>query len=219
MGSDDLHKKRRERRAIAQKRVMLERKQRGRALVLCEGETEEFYVSVVSKSVRDKIVIDVSAQCPTCPLGMLKKAKEIVSQDEDYDRVFLIFDCDVVTPEKMSKVITMAKESEFTLIKSDPSFEYWLLVHFNYTRKPFTRLQDKSPSDQVISELKKINGMQGYAKAKSLNMSLLVNNIAEAVTNSKRSISDSQKDGASNPSTNMYVLIDYLNNPNGEEPL
>ena len=192
---------------------MLERKQRGRALVLCEGETEEFYVSTVSKSVKEKIVIDVSAQCPTCPLGMLNKAKEIVSQDKDYDRVFLIFDCDVVTQDKMSKVITMATEAGFTLIMSDPSFEYWLLGHFKFTRKPFTRLQDKSPSDQVISELKKINGMQGYAKAESLNMPLLINNIAQAIKNSKTSMSESQKDGATNPSTNMHVLIEYLYNP------
>ena len=213
MGSDDLYKKRRKDRTALRKREAIERQAKSRILVLCEGETEVAYISMFAKFHKSKIVVDVSAKCPTCPAGMADTAIEIKEHDSGYDSVFLVFDLDVVSIEKIGRVDDLARQHELKLIKSDPCFEYWLLLHFTYTRKPYNRLPKKSPCDQVVSDLKQIKGIESYDKVASINLALLMSNVDTAIIHAKRSFAESLSVKLSNPSTNMYELIDYISKP------
>ena len=215
MGSDDLHKKRKlaKSRAKARMRVVKERRVRTRILVLTEGETEEEYISKLAESIKDKITVDTSSNCPTCPLGIARKAIELKKYDKDYDAIFLVFDLDVVSAEKLNEVEQIANSNSLTLIKTDPCFEYWLLLHFHFTTQPYERLPDKSPCHQVVSDLKKIEGMESYDKVASMNTPLLISKTLTAITHSKRSLEQSKEIGKSNPSTNMHELVQYITSP------
>jgi len=213
VGSDDIHKKRGKNRALQRKRVVIQRQASKRILVLCEGETEDIYIKTFAKPYKDKIVVEASAKCPTCPVGMADKAIELKEQDGDFDAIFLVFDNDVVTPEKMAKIDELADVNNLHLVKSDPCFEYWLLLHFKFTRKPYKRLPNKSPCDQVVSELRKISGMESYNKAAEINLSLLMSKTDTAIKFAERSIDAWNSEGQSNPSTNMHELIACICDP------
>lgn len=212
MGSDDLHKKHKALRARQDKRVKENREQKTRILILCEGETEVEYVSAIIRPFKQKFIAEISSKCPTCPLGIIEKAMKITKYDPEFEKVFILFDCDVVTPEKMEKVNQIAGQQKFHLIKSDPCFEYWLLLHFKYTRKPYLRLDDKSSCEQVISDLKTISGMESYDKVKSINLPLLTSNLENAILHSRRSVLASNEVNVTNPSSNMYELVVYIQN-------
>jgi len=57
-----------------------------------------------------------------------------------------------------------AKSPKVTVIASYPCFEYWLLLHFGYSRKPYARAGARSPADCLIEDLMKFPGMGDYGK-------------------------------------------------------
>ena len=100
------------------------------------------------------------------------------------------------------------------LILSVPCFEFWLLCHFLKTRMPFIRTQQKSPCDNVIDELRKIPSFKDYdRKSKGIfegQWNELVGHYEKAVSNAEYTLSEYEKEGEINPSTNVHHLTEYL---------
>jgi len=141
-----------------------------RGLILCEGETEENYFKglISQEKYRRKFQsIDVNIHKPKdhSPIGLVKKAKEMIkvakSEKNPYDFVWVVFDRD--GHAKLSEAFELARSSnpEIKIAYTTPCFEYFVLLHFKKTTKPFDKC------DHVISQIKR-DYLDDYEKATNL---------------------------------------------------
>ncbi|GGP44547.1 RloB family protein [Shewanella saliphila] len=214
MGSDDLHHKRKRRGAANLSRKLGNRKPYAKILIVCEGsKTEPLYFKELirhHKLASANVVVDQNVE--TCPLKLFRHAKKIAKEHikigMPFDQVYCVFDKDshVHYEEAKRSIASMAnKTTVYKAITSVPSFEYWLLLHFKNTTKPFDRAGKKSPADVVLSELK--SEYIGYSKAKKNVYSELIDKLDEAIKNAELSRKSALELGTDNPSTEVDGLV------------
>ena len=105
--------------------------------------------------------------------------------------------------------IAAAKPSEvFVAINSVPCFEYWLLLHFTYSTKPYQPLPRNSTGDQVLSDL--CGYMPHYKKEADDVFSELIGQLEHAKRNAERALRAANLNGTDNPSTRVHELVTYL---------
>ena len=99
------------------------------------------------------------------PYGMVKEAKRMIgiakSEKNPYDFVWVMFDKD--GHAKIPEAFELARTSptEIKIAFTIPCFEYFVLLHFDKTTKPFTKCDD------VIHQIKK-NWLPDYEKATNI---------------------------------------------------
>lgn len=197
------------------------RKPNKRILIVCEGEvTEPTYFKFFVKSLNLQAV-DVQIcgeECDSSPISVVKYAEKKARDEGDYEAVFCVFDRDshASYERAISKLLELNKSNKFpakfiSSILSIPCFELWFILHFNPHRKPYHKSGNKSPCDNLISDLKKIDGFEIYEKTiTSVQFELLFSKTADAIKNSKLTLDASKKEGEENPSTLAHELIEYL---------
>lgn len=99
-------------------------------------------------------------------------------------------------------------EGVFVAVTSIPCFEYWLLLHYTYTTRPYTIQQTKSAAEQVISELKQY--IPNYQKGTSNIFKQLIDSLEFAKANSARALQEAVRNGTDNPSTRIHELVSFL---------
>ena len=124
----------------------------------------------------------------------------------------------VVVPSSTKKVALVEilkkegylKKEVFTAIQSIPAFEYWFLLHFTASTKPYSPLPTKSVGDQVIDDLKIY--LPDYEKKQEGIYKYFIENglIDGAKAHSNRIFENSKNTGNINPSTNVHNLVEYL---------
>ncbi|MFK5971430.1 MAG: RloB family protein [Candidatus Marithrix sp.] len=147
-------------------------------------------------------------------LSLAKKAKE---KTEDYDCIFCIFDqdaCHRTDPHyvKYYQALDLLEHYDnIAAITSIPCYEIWLLLHFQSTYKSFANAGKKSICKMVISELKKCDGMQNYDKADN-NIYLKTGQLRldNAICHAELLEKSNERNNTDNPSTNIHLLIEYL---------
>jgi len=227
MGSEDLFHERKARSNQESKRRKASRKPYDRVLIVCEGEkTEPFYFEEIKVLLEiDSANIEIDGTCGSSPISVVKHALSLFERDcasgDTYNKVYCVFDRDShetyeqaleVVNQTNIRLIKAKKSTEviFTAIRSIPSFEYWLLLHFITTTKPYERTERKSAGDQVIDDLKRY--MPNYKKTKKgiFIKSKEDGTLEYAMAQSKRIFESAERSGNLNPSTNMHELIKYL---------
>jgi hypothetical protein len=232
MGSEDLFHKRKARKAVDIVRSSAKRKPYDRVLIVCEGEKTEPYYFEEMKVVLDldSANIKIDGSCDSSPKSVVEHAITLFERarvkGEQYDRVFCVFDRDqhetfdeaITTVNKYNKKLSVDiyylkyEDPSFTVIRSTPSFEYWLLLHYIPTTRSFLSTDTKSSGDQVIDELKVY--ITDYKKKKKgiYKMSTSNNLLNGALAHSKRIFNNAVKTKDFNPSTNIHILVNYLQN-------
>jgi hypothetical protein len=115
-------------------------------LVVCEGrETEPNYID----GLRDHLRINAAAvhieagDSVTDPVGLVRKAQKLFKSDRDYDLVYVVCDGDshhlVAARALAARPLRNAAgtTTQVQIIASCPSIEFWLLLHFEYSARPF----------------------------------------------------------------------------------
>lgn len=186
-------------------------------LIVTEGKkTEPNYV----KLLRDRLQLsmtDVEIVHPegTDPLTLVRKAVELrdIRQSEAkngsalvYDEVWVVFDLEKPHDERRElakKAMKIKGSAGIKYAISDPCFEYWLLIHWEYTTSPFRDCKS------VTKRLKKY--WPGYSKGATPPVESL-EKLPSAVAYAKR-CRDHHKaaGGDGNPSTMMDNLVCALN--------
>jgi hypothetical protein len=186
-------------------------------LIVTEGEkTEPNYFL----ALRDRLQLaaaDVEILHPegTDPMTLTREAIRIRDARKDaartgpaiaYDEVWVV--CDLEKPhDQRRKIAVEAKKlGEAEGIKfalSDPCFEFWLLLHKEYTTAPIANC------DRVIKKLEP--HWLDYSKGLSPNPEFL-EKIPTAVTNAERCRKHHETSGGDgNPSTQVHILVQQLN--------
>lgn len=227
MGSEDLFHKRKAKKQQDSVRRNANRKPYDHVLIVCEGEkTEPFYFEEMRVHLDlDSANIKIDGSCDSSPKSVVEYAQELFIKERvkagNYDRVFCVFDRDQHTTfdYALAKINSInvelknegySEEDVFMAIRSIPAFEYWFLLHFTPSTKPYSPVGTKSVGDQVIDDLKIY--LPNYEKKQKRIYKYSIDNmlIDGAKAHSKRIFENSKNTGDINPSTNIHDLVEYL---------
>lgn len=221
MGTDDLFHKRK-----AKKTSELERRKARRApyvkvLIVCEGEkTEPHYFNGVKDHYGlNSANVEVCGDCGSDPLSIIGHAKQRYREEKDagdaFDRVFCVFDKDAHTnyTQGIDAIRGATPEGVYVAITSVPCFEYWLLLHFNYTSKPYNSSPGNSACNQVLADLR--GYMPAYTKGNNDIFSALIDRLDFAKNNAARALKAAEANHTDNPTTRAHELVEFLQNIKG----
>ena len=177
-------------------------------LIVCEGaKTEPIYFKDLKQRLKiHSLQVDVyGKECGTDPLSVVEYAKDMKKKPRKdgllYDRVWCVVDEDNHTTLKHAQ--DMARANKIGVCLSVPSFEFWYLLHFIYTTKPF------EDSDAVIHELEKYLKNHTYLK-NSPPMDELMPVLETAIRNAEKVRKNKHRTGQDNPGTDVDLLVSEL---------
>jgi hypothetical protein len=220
MGSDDLFKKAKARSVEALARRKIDRAKSPRYLIVCEGtKTEPHYLAEILLAQRiPPQRVKVAPNNGNSPDRVVDHAHTLYGEDAEtgdaYDKVFCVFDRDAHPSfaPALQRVQELAITGKpFVAVTSTPCFEFWLLLHFDYSDAPFHAAGKKSVGDQAVAQLKKKPGFAKYGKGTKGVYGLLKDKTVNAVDHAKRLRKGVGKEGQrnANPWTNVDELV-YL---------
>ena len=209
----DNHPKQRQQRRRSRH---LERKKSTRAglpaiLIVCEGrETEPNYLRGLCEEygVNRANVTIVTGEGDTSAAALVRKARQRFQVDRDFDAVFVVCDC---AEEDLTGARRLAAQTlrnitgdtvSIVLIVSRPSFEFWLLLHFEYMARPF---RSAAP---VIDLLKR--HVTDYDKADRPIFAKVRSGLDRALGHVPRLKAELAATGSQSPDTDMQVLVQKM---------
>jgi len=219
MGSEDLFYRRKAKQANELRRKRERRAAYDKVLIVCEGEkTEPNYFRELRNHYRlNTTNVEISGDCGSAPISVVEHAKRCYRDEQrkglPFDRVYCVFDKDTHDSYQTAlRAVAIAKpKGTFYGITSVPCFEFWLLLHFVYTTKPFYgTVGSRSGGDQVTAELCKY--IADYAKGDNGRFEQLIGQLPQAIIYSQRVFEVAQANNTDNPSTLIHVLVEYLQN-------
>lgn len=185
-------------------------------LIVCEGsETEpEYFKHLKGKDgfnlqATVEINIEVSDPAPTKAINRAIKLSNERKQESkkslfrsNYDEIWCVFDREAKNEtSSYTQAIDKAKQNSIFCATSNPSFEFWLLLHYEYTTRLF---QD---SGEVEGFLQK-SYIQNYDKHITQQIFAdLYPRIGKAINHGTRLCNE---DHGINPATEVHLLVEKL---------
>ncbi len=213
MGTDNLFHKRKERKIELLRRRRAMKAPYEVILIVCEGgKTEPNYFAELKRAFRLS-----NANVRICgrgadPLNVVNFAIETFRREPEFDRVYCVFDRDRhdTYDAALDRVrrARLGKGTKIFAIPSVPCFEFWLLLHFTYTTRPFYALPGDSICFRVIEELKKY--LPAYQKGDQDVFTKIQDKLDNAISNARRIQQFHQTSETDNPSTLVHCLVEYL---------
>ncbi|MFN8489456.1 MAG: RloB family protein [Caldilineaceae bacterium] len=183
-----------------------------RILIVCEGSKTEpnYFREVIDALKLNTANVEVDGDSDPSPKSVVRHAKKRYREDTEFDRIYCVIDKDEhSTYQEATAEIQAAKPiGVFHIIPSVPCFEYWLLLHFIYTTRPYARSENRSPGDHVFHELKQ--HLPDYEKGSKMIYRKIMPQTDRAISHAKRANAAANKAHTDNPSTQVYVLVEYL---------
>ncbi len=216
MGTDNLFHKRKARTARQLSRRKARRAPYAKVLIVCEGEkTEPHYFSGLKDHYElNSANVEICGDCGSDPVGIVNYGKQRYREERDvgdaFDKVYCVFDKDAHTnyQRAIDLIRGATPKDTFVAINSVPCFEYWLLLHFDYTTQPFSGQLGKSACAQVIDALK--NFIPDYAKGDGDIFPRLVDQLPFAIDNAERALRAATANDTDNPTTRVHELVRFL---------
>lgn len=212
MTPDHRYFKRKKRKASDFRREENKRQPYDRILIVCEGsKTEPNYF----KGLRDELKLStVNIEICGCSSGLdpMSIVNFALERHEGYDRIYCVFDKEYSNYQEALDKIKIEHQRGIPIyaIPSVLCFEYWFLLHFIESTKPYLQKGKKSAADQLVSELK--CHLKDYSKGDKLVFAKIKHLLQEAIVRAKRVYKSQQENGTDNPSTKVHELVEYLRN-------
>ncbi|WP_460506269.1 RloB family protein [Hydrogenophaga soli] len=183
---------------------------------MCEGEkTEPKYFQELVKAWGLNHQVKVGKNDGSSPDRVVARAQELQEQasreGDAFDEVYCVFDRDA--HERFADAVAQlkalqAKGRPFKGTVSVPCFEFWLLLHFGYSDRPYARKGKKSVGDAVVSDLKTQPGFAKYGKGMDGVFTQLSPRLDDALRHAKTLAEHSADDSEHpNPSTQVHELV------------
>jgi hypothetical protein len=215
MGKDDLFHKRKLRSAKELERRKASRSPYDRVLIVCEGaKTEPNYFAALRTKLRlnRQNVVIADKKGGLDPKGLVEYAIEEFEAEPDFNHVYCVFDKDkhATYAAALDKLTSKRLKGGAALhpITSVPCFEVWLLLHFTYTTKSFDAPLQDSNANLVIGDLKR--HLPNYEKGSKDIFGDVSDRTGTAIENAKQLERFHETSGTDNPSTKVYVIVEYL---------
>jgi len=180
-----------------------------KVLVICEDtKSGKRYLEDASLYFRVKVSVEIIHCGKTDPKGIVKEA---ISRQKKFDHIFCAIDRD--THQNFDEALILAKAAEkVDIIVSYPCFEFWLLLHFGYSRKPYAGAGKHSAADLLIKDLCTYPGLENHEKGKDLSIFklLLGKRFDEARRIAPKVLAEAMVSEEMNPSTRLHELLDFF---------
>lgn len=215
VGTDNLHFKRKQSGLNSLERKSKKRERYKVIMIVCEGsKTEPNYF----KGLRNELGLNpANIQIECCPNGNdpVSIINHAINEHKknDYDKIYCVFDKDAHSnyQQALNKIRTHSNNKKpIYAIPSVPCFEYWLLLHFEDSSKPYQQKGNKSAGEQLKSEIKK--HIKHYNEADKDVFVKTKENLQIAITRAKQIESAQKNNDTDNPSTKVYKLVEDLIN-------
>lgn len=218
MGTDDLFHKRQAKSAGQLARRGAKRDPYAKVLIVCEGEKTEpyYFFGLKDHYALNSANVAITGECGSDPVSIIKYAKQRYRMEKDagdaFDRVYCVFDKDTHPnyDQAMDAFRSATPKDTYFAINSVPSFEYWLLLHFIYTSKPYVAQHNNSAGNQVLTDLK--NYIPDYTKGRKDIFEALIDQLDFAINNASRALQTAVANDTDNPSTRVHELVVFLRN-------
>lgn len=216
MGTDNLFHKRKAKSSKALKRRAARREAYRKILIVCEGQkTEPNYFEEAREYYRlNTVNVEVRGDCGSDPMSIVNFAKQRFREEKDagdpFEQVYCVFDKDghSTYAQAINTLASSTPTGIYFAINSVPCFEYWLLLHFVYSTRPYTALPGNSSGHQVLTELK--NYIPHYEKGSKAIFSDLIGQLAQAKHYAEKALKESHLNQTDNPSTHVHRLVQTL---------
>jgi hypothetical protein len=187
-------------------------------LILCEdSKSGKRYLEDAALHFRANAEVEIAHCGVTHPSGIVEKA---IARQKSFDKVYCALDRD--SHLCFDRAIDLAKHHQkIKIIASFPCFEFWLLLHFGYNRRPFTAVGKKSPGDLVAKSLREKPNMDKYEKGKDISYfaQLLGEPFQKARALAPKILEDVAISGEPNPSTEIHLLMDEFETLSKPQPI
>lgn len=206
MGTDNLHHKRKAASLDSYKRKAGNRARHAVVLIVCEDEKSgPNYIRAYCDHLKlNRVNIRIEGKGKG-PEKVVDWALKEYKKAKTYDRVYCVFDKDEHSyyKEALNRIEEHQKNSiPIYAITSVPCFEYWLLLHFVNSSRPYDSL------DALEPELKKY--IPDYFKGQKNIFELTKRHLKDAMSRAKKIRVEQMRNKTDNPSTNTDELIEYL---------
>lgn len=219
MATKDLFNRRKPRNPKGERPVTTPRQAARRMLLVCEGKkTEPIYFQDMVNDLGVARLVEIGKNDGSSPDQVVRRAVELFDEElrsgDAFDDVFCVFDRDA--HERFDDAVSNLKQCQaegkpLHGVVSVPCFEFWLLLHFGYTSKPFAAKGPKSVGNVVVSALKKHNGFEKYDKGMKGVYRMLKPQLDEAIRHAQRLLAEQAHEGAfANPSTQVHELVERI---------
>ena len=179
------------------------RQVRQRFLIVCEGEKTEPNYFRSFRVPKDVIQIDIKGVGEN-PSKLVESAKELNQQD-DYDRVWCVFDRDDWPAQDFNNAIKNAEKQNFKVAYSNEAFELWYVLHFEFLNTGIPRTDYCQKLTNLMGKKYKKNSEQIYYE--------LIEKQGIAIKNSQKLLEQYERQNPvqDNPSTTVHLLVEELN--------
>jgi len=183
-----------------------------RVLLLCVGRTERVYFEEMTRelslsNLNIQIRQDAEGQDPG---GMIRTAINLRQTEKklgnDFESIWAVFDRDRF--DQFESAIEQAHATRVQVAWSVPCFEYWLLLHFEWTDAPFRATGGLTGAQCCESRLRQ--HLPDYKKGGPICFHGTWSRVADAIRHAKRRLDDPDWRNEKNPSTNAHELVAYL---------
>jgi hypothetical protein len=190
-----------------------------RVLIVSEGgKTEPYYFRALVGDLKlNTANVEVDGDSDSSPRSVVSYAKKRYDEDKKlngkdacFDRVYCVIDKDEheTYQEAINTIQTASPKNVFHATTSVPCFEFWILLHFDQTTKPFVRAGKRSPCDNLVHELK--SHLPNYGKGDKTIYEQIKGKTDTAIMRAKQVNANVKASGSDNPSTSVPELIEYL---------
>ncbi len=221
MGSHDLFRKRREDRK--KRRYEYKTPKANSFLIVTEGErTEPLYFKGMQKLIVDKIggmvqvvevpLIDVHGEGSSTGKLISKTEKIVKNSKVIYQNIWVVFDRDDF--EDFDQAIRDGKDKGYHIAWSNPSFEYWLYLHFFYSDAALHRHDWSEKLNDIFRQYNLADGVYRKNQQDIYCLADLNDGVNIAIKNAKRRMADfderRDKPSEYDPGTTVYKLAEVL---------
>lgn len=192
-----------------------------RVLIVTEGSKTEpaYFRMLITELGLTTAQVTIAGDGGSAPVSVVQKAKRLLTQDDDFEQVYCIFDrdCHQSYDLALGEVRALAtsrttKDKTVLAVTSVPCFELWYQLHVSDSRSPYA---GQAPAQDLIADLKKTDHFRVYDKK---GCDSFYNQIAPhrqaACRRAERFLDEAKAEAAreyhENPSTRVHLVVKAL---------
>jgi len=188
-------------------------------LIVSEGsKTEPLYFNSLKSNLRLAMVEVKIVGEGAAPITVVDRAIELREERKRlakksitkaaYEVVYCVIDVEAPKAKSLPRAVNKAKDNKLDVILSNPCFEYWYILHFRKTSKPFNTSRD------VKSALRQEHS--AYSECDTTIFNVVYPKTSDAIKHSKEVLKEQHNDAEDlsncNPSTHVHKIVEYLQN-------
>ncbi len=130
-------------------------------LIVCEGETEEYYFKSIKEQLdSNEYAFDVvvAESEKNTAVELVKEAQSYITKDDKDAQFWAVFDKNGYTKHEQAFQLAEKRGKNVKIAFSSIAFEHWVLLHYEQNKTPFPKSED------VIEHLEKSGYYPGYMK-------------------------------------------------------